>query len=75
MMVVVAELAAPSNLEIVLGMVPALWGTVHVGLAEALTVLQRHEITVVVAEVDAALRNLETVLGMVPALRGTVHVG
>ena len=54
MMVVVDELAALSNLEIVLGMVPALWGTVHVGLAEALTVLQTYEMTGVVAEVVAA---------------------
>ena len=54
-MVVAAEVAvAPHNLEIVLGMVPASWKTVHVGLAEALTVLQSHEMTGDVAEVVAA---------------------
>ena len=61
MMVVVAELAAPSNLEIVLGMVPALWGTVHVGLAESLTEIRAYEMTVAVAEVAS---NLEVVLSV-----------
>ena len=71
MMVVVAEVAAPSNLEMVLCMEPASWGTVRTGLAEALTLLQRHEMTGVVAEVDAAPSNLEVVLSMVPGGRET----
>ena len=62
---------APRDLEIVLGMVPALWRSVHVGLAESLTVLQMYKMTVVVAEVDTAPSDLEMVLSVASACRGT----
>ena len=73
MTVVVA--VASHNIEIVLGMEPASWGTVHVGLAESLTVLQMYKMRVVVAEVDAVHSNLEVVLRVVPSCWETVHVG
>ena len=67
-----AEVAvAPHDLEVVLNIVLACWGTVHTGLAEELTVLQGHDMTVAVAEVDAVLSNLEVVLSMVPGGRDT----
>ena len=46
----------------------------HVGLAESLTVLQSHEMTVVVVEADTVPSDLEVVLSVVPACLGLFEV-